>query len=341
MKIAMVTGSYPPDVCGVGDYTSKLVQALRQKGMDVEIFLKPRWKLAKAVQIAREISAAKPDIIHIQYPTFGFGSDLAPQVLSILLHPCVVTLHEASQVHILRRLSLIAFALRSRCLIFTTEHELKYSLNIVPWIGKWSTVIPIGSNISGNGKALTRDIDDVVFFGLLRPDRGIEDVIRLAELLKAGHFRYGVQIIGVPGQSSHDYLKRIRILSKDLPITWTIGLPEEDVAKLLARSRIAYVPYPDGASERRGSLLALLSNGVVAITTEGRFTSNAIRDTVLFAATPEQAFEVIQNIESDYAQQNELRKKALEYAARYDWDNIATKHIETYTQILAGGSSNR
>jgi len=78
MKIALITGSYPPETCGIGDYAAQLAGALRQKGVIVEVISNRDWRLSAVSSIVKTIQSAKPDIVHIQYPGVGFGKKLTP-----------------------------------------------------------------------------------------------------------------------------------------------------------------------------------------------------------------------------------------------------------------------
>src|SRR4051794_20890610 len=119
MRVTFISGSLPPEPCGVGDFTAKLVQALRDLGVTVSVIHGEDWTVAGVGNILRCIQESRPDIIHIQYPTRGFEKHLGPHLLALRVKS-VVTLHEASQVHPLRTLSLLAFTMRSH-LVFTTE----------------------------------------------------------------------------------------------------------------------------------------------------------------------------------------------------------------------------
>jgi glycosyltransferase involved in cell wall biosynthesis len=52
-------------------------------------------------------------------------------------------------------------------------------------------------------------------------------------------------------------------------VTATGPLPAAEVAECLRACDLVVQPYPDGASTRRGSLMAALANGVPVVTTVG------------------------------------------------------------------------
>lgn len=331
MRVAMITGSYPPSVCGIGDYTSKLVEALSASGIEVEVYSGDiDWSLYKAKELADRIAATSPDVVHIQYPATGYGHKLGPQALSLMLKPCIVTLHEFSQVHWLRKLSLYSFCFGAEHFIFTSDFERSYAAKFAPWIEGRSCAIPIGSFISSSAEVCEKELLGIVSFGLIRPDKGIEKLIELAALIKLKGLPLKVRIIGAVDPKQPDYIEKLRIDTSDLPITWEIGLSAHKVSSLLARSRIAYMPFPDGASERRSSLLAVLLNGVVTVSTQGRFTTNELMDTLAFAESPEQALQIIQQILEQPERLKALAQRSREYAQRRDWNQIASQHIALY-----------
>jgi len=333
MKITFVTGSYPPDVCGVGDYTSHLAVALGRCGVKIEIVHDEDWRLIKVGRVQERIRSLDSDLVHIQYPTGGFGIHLSPQFLSIL-SPCVITLHEISQAHILRRLALYPFSIRSLHIIITTDYDRNYALSRAPWIRRRSSVIPVGSNIVALDRKGGGTGDDIVYFGMIRPDRGIEDVLTLASLFKKKGLPHILRIVGKPHPNSSEYFAALQARSQGLPVVWDVGLSDERVAELLSRTRIAYMPFPDGASERRTSLFASLTNGVPTVTTKGAATPEGMEGAVAFSRNPHDAVEVINRILSDRSYRDELSVQARSYAQRFSWEVIAIQHRQLYEQLL-------
>ena len=330
MRILFVSGSVPPEYCGVGHYTNNLAKALRERGVNVDILSTPNWSVRNAGSKIKEINRRKPDIVHVQYPTIGYGHGLGPHIIG-LAKRSVVTVHEVTQAHVLRRLSLFLFSLRSH-LIFTNEYELKYSCLYAPWIRNKACILPIGSNIP---VALPqRREKQVVYFGLIAPNKGIENFIQGARIAaeKGINIRFVIMGARVPGKDS--YLKELQEQTKTLSVEWKIDLPDKLVANELQRSFLAYLPFPDGASERRGSLLAVLANGVPAVTTHGTFTSNDLSNVTVEAKNPLNAVAVIEDLLGKKEMWSKLSKRGQDYAERFSWQSIASEHIKLYETIV-------
>jgi glycosyltransferase involved in cell wall biosynthesis len=332
MKIAMVTGSYPPNVCGAGDYTERLVTSLQQRGLSVEVITGGGWGLHDAPAVLKRINACGADITHLQYPTVGYGRRLGPQLIA-LLQRGIVTIHEASQTHFLRRLSLFPL-FWSRHLVFTNSFEQAYVGGLAPWVRARSSVIPIGSNVSVGRADGERRLDEIIYFGLIRPAKGLEQVLDLAGLLKLRAPGVTIRIVGLALTEHASYLDALRRKSADLPIVWNLGLSDDEAAQVLARAAIAYAPFPDGASERRGSLLALLSNGVATVTTRGAQTPSILEEAVEFAASPIEALSSLEALRHDGVRRKSLSEHGLRYAGRFSWPDIADRHIRVYESVV-------
>ena len=335
MKVAMVSGSCPPDTCGIGDYTATLVRELQARGVEVEIITGDQWSASGSISLKKQIQSARADIVHLQYPTLGYGMGLAPQALSLLM-PLVVTIHEVSQAQVLRRLSLYPFSMRSR-IIFTTHFERAYATRFAPWVSKRASVIPICSQIPSAPLSQEARTTDIVYFGLFRTNKGIEHVMRLAELVKGEGLPYVVRMVGAMDAHLPNYYNNLRSLAKRLPVVWVVGQDVEQVAAVLGRCQIGYMPFPDGASERRTSLLALLANGVAVVTTRGPHTPPEMEDCAEFADSPEHAISIILDLYRDVQRRAKLSAKAIAYAGRFSLDSIASQHIALYHDIVNAG----
>lgn len=331
MKVGLVIGPCVPGECGVGDYTIRLQESLTALGVSATLLNRNDW--CSRVGLAE---ARKPDfdIVHIQYPTAGFGLSLSPQFFA-LLRPSIVTIHEMSQRRFLRKLSLAPFLIRPKRIIFTTKFELRYAQRWVPWISKRAAVIPVGSNIRQYSLVPQRSTTEIVHFGLIMPKKGVEDVLELARLIKASGLSHKISIIGkVPSRHS-DYWQRLRNESSGLPITWEANLSDEGVARRLSESAIAYLPYPDGASDRRTTLKAALLAGMAVISNRGEHTSHALERAVRLCPTPTEALLTVRELCERPEDRLEMCRRAVHYSSSYSWERIAKRHIRVYKSVLS------
>jgi glycosyltransferase involved in cell wall biosynthesis len=334
MKVLMISGSYPPDACGIGDYTMELVNALRQEGVAVETLPSRKWNLMDAQKIVSEIRHSKCDIVHLQYPTEGYRTSLSPQWLSMRI-PTIVTIHEYLNARVERRLASIPFFLFARHLVFTNKFELDGVTRTFPWVRKRSVVIPIGTNILPRPTSVPRDFNEVLYFGRIAPAKGLEQVLSFAQLAKQDGSRLGVHIVGTFPPRLRAYAESLMGAARGLPVRWTLDRSPSEVATILASSFLAYLPFPDGASERRGSLKAALASGLVSITTDGSQIPDALRKAVIIANSPEEAFAEANSLASDSRRWHELSAASLDYAQSFNWDSIARSHIQLYSHCLA------
>lgn len=333
MKVVLITGSYPPDICGVAEYTERLAEALQRAGAEVVVVTGKKWNIANAVPLNREIRQIGADVLHIQYPATGYGWHLGPQSLS-LLQPFVTTIHECSQTHILRRLSLYPFTLRAPEVIFTNEFEQEYSRRFAPWIKGRSTVIPIGNGVPLGPDSVDALPNVVTNFGLIRPRKGLEQVIEMARLFRERANGLSVRIVGTVLPGYEDYYAQLQKEASSLPLKWVLGLNGTSLANTLAETEVAYLPFPDGASERRSSLIAMLANKAAIITTRGPHTPSAMEKAVQFAESPTEAVALAEDLFNNPRRLEATQSRAEEYAARFSWSSIAAEHMAIYQQLV-------
>ena len=338
MKVALVTGPCAAGECGVGDYTTCLCGALKASGAEIQLITSGNWNVFGAITASRSLRKQKFDIVHIEYPTVGFGHKLGPQALS-LLQSCVITIHEASQRHILRKLALWPFAIRPKHIIFTSSFERRFATTWAPWIANASSVIPVGSNIAVGARQIPRTVTGIVYFGLIVPRKELEQVLALGERIKSAGLPWVVRIIGRVPPKHAAYSEELRRQSKGLPIIWEHDLSEEQIADRLAEASIAYLPYSDGASERRTTLKAALLSGLAVITTRGPHTPHDLGGVVKFSLNSEEALDAARSLVESPVEMARMATKAVQYGMRYAWERIAKLHLEIYDSVLSKRSS--
>lgn len=333
----MLAGSNPPEVCGIGDYTAQLVAALRGIGVEVEVPVERKWRERDLIKVLRCCDTGERGLLHIQYPGVGFGASLAPQALS-LLRPCVATLHEFSRVHWLRRAAMLPMCVRSH-VIFTSEHEMYCATRWAPGLLPRSQVIPIGSNIPVFKGKRERDMSEIIYFGLIARKKGLEDFLELVRLIRQRQLPYHARIIGqvVSGvRDLEEYAANIIRSSTGLPVEWVLNRPPTEVAELLAVAGFGYLPFPDGASDRRGSLKALLAARVPCMTTEGDQTTASLRDAITICNSPEVALDRVIQLSHSPEEVSMCLNRASRFVESCSWPNIASRHVELYESLCGG-----
>ncbi|WP_232203542.1 glycosyltransferase family 4 protein [Rubrobacter xylanophilus] len=349
----MISGSLPPRVCGVGDNAFRLAAALSEAGMNVEILTTTgpvpddslgvdihasvrNWNLLRLSEAMREIRAIRPDIVHLQYPTAEYKAGLLPQALVLSRVPLVVTIHEASYVHILRRISLYPFLILADRVVATTRFEADFLVGLYPSVRKKLSVVSIGSSIPA-GPVLVRDRNTIMYFGLIAPRKGIEEFLELADLAGEAGKPWTFRIVGALSSRWREYAQELHKDALSLSVEWHLNLSAEEVAKHLASVGAVYLPFPDGASLRRSSLIAALVNSSPIITTRGGSTPSDLVDgeNVLFANSPEVALKKIQRLVSDAELSRRLSCGAAEYGKRFSWSQIAEQYIDLYGYVLS------
>lgn len=333
-KVALVTGSYPPARCGVGDYAEQLFRALTVRGYAVEVVTGTDWSLAGAPALARLVRSLGADLVHFQYPTIGFGSSLGPQALApIAPVPVVTTLHEFSAAHALRKAALLPFATCSAQFVFTSEYERAAASRWYPWVRGRSAVVPIGSNVPFRSGAY-KDGRCVAYVGMIRPGKGVDGFLRLAGACRDAGAPFRFRVFGSPDPRTMAYYEELRASELGTLAEWNVGLSHEALSDALASCTYAYLPFPDGASERRGSLLAALGNSVAVLTTRGEHTPKILDGAVYFTTGLSDALDGLMSMHAHAAARERIVARGCAYASHFEWGAIAAAHDPVYEAAL-------
>ena len=360
MKILIITGSYPPMKCGIGDYSYCLAKALAalpgvhvgvltstydgqiSKTDGIEIFpVMKRWSLAEASKAIKTIRQWSPDIIHIQYPTQDYRNGLLPWLLpmiSFLMRKKVVqTWHEGYGKRIAPKLFLKSI-IPSR-LVFVRP---QYKENLDPLL-RWALWIKKTEFIP-NASCIPRvDIDEqekdelrkrylknqkrlVVFFGFIYPHKGVELLFEITDPASDQIVIAG-EIIEKGG-----YLNEImRRASTELwreKVTFTGFLPAVDMAALLAVADAVILPFRTGGGEWNTSIHGAVLNGAFVITTSLAQSGYDKKRNVYFAKV-----DGIQEMRSALATYGGIRRGYDADIDRDEWRQIACRHRSLYESL--------
>jgi len=217
MKVCMISGSYPPAKCGIGDHTAHLAMHLARNGVEVDVLtcrgnpvtpspselvnVFPVLSSAPALdtaKIALHAAEHRCDLIHLQFPTWAYRRSVSVSLLPSLLRlatrvPSVATFHEVVRSHPVNRLRLVPIACASSAVIATTEEDCRWLRERLPLHRGRVAHVPIGpcvepvadpSNRNNSRRAECRRQlgladDDVVicYFGFILRNKMLEDLL--------------------------------------------------------------------------------------------------------------------------------------------------------------------
>ena len=221
--------------------------------------------------------------------------------------------------------------------------------------------IPIGSNIAAHEPsaaevaaaraALGLEADDLLvgYFGFLNETKGADTLIdALACLDTRQHLVFiGGQTGASDPQNNEAFLGGLRARVDSLGLAgrvhWTGFLPPESVSAYLHAADVMVMPYRDGVSLRRGTLMAALAHGRPLITTQPAEPSPEFRHGEnMWLVTPDDAealAEAVRRLSADGVLRAALEAGAQSLAASFTWPAIAVATAEFYAGVTEEGTT--
>lgn len=372
MKVLILSGTYPPLKCGVGAYSLLFMEALKKKGIEVQLLtsqgaLKAEgvypeikvWKMSALPQIIEFIQKLKPNIIDLQYPTIAYRRKIFANLLPFLLRlkgikiPIVTTFHEFTEVGYPGKLRSLLLILLSQHVILKNKADLEILKRIFFW--KKFTPIPVGSAIRINHplakeekqveKTLNNEEEKkylLIYFGFIDESKGIDDLIKCIQILHSRGLPTKVLIIGNfdPQKNAyHQYLANlVNTLKLDSTISWLGFLPENMISIFLQKAAIAVFPFKKGVSLRRTTVIAALTHGLPVITTLGKYTtSDFINGKNIILIEPKNPTVLAKTIEELLQNQTllqTLKRNSKIFAQSFTWETIADNSKKFYQSLL-------
>ncbi len=376
MRIGIVSGEYPPMKGGVGACSQILAQHLHSRGHELFLFSDARarseefllactsggWGPQALLALRRWARQQRLDLVNLQFQTAAFGMSpwihYLPQFLGRI--PLVTTFHDLAvpwlfpKAGTLRERIVLQLA-RSSSAVICTNHEDYSRLDSLL---RCTRMIPIGSNILAQRppdfdvgpwrqRAGVADNEILLaWFGLVNHSKGLDTLLQsLAELRDSGLTLRLVLIGGEAGDSDRSNIAFLEALGAQVDrlgleaaLHHTGYLAASEVAAWLWASDLTVLPFRDGASFRRGSLMAAIRHGCATITTTTRVpVPEFVHGQNLWLVPPADAQALgtaLRTLAASRESRDKLRLGASQLAARFDWDAIAADYVACFETVL-------
>lgn len=322
-----------------------------------------RWDLRAWRLLAARIHTWRPDVVHLQYQAAAFGMRGAVALYPWLLRTwnirplSVVTFHDLLTPHLfplsgrlgLDRAAVAWLARGADAAIATNAADAALLVRHARRV--WQ--VPIGANIAppagpfdraGRRAELGVAAADplIAYFGFYNASKGLEALLEAFAGLSAERPRARLLLIGGgAGQTdvtNVQYGEHLRRRVEELALTdrliWTGYEEGAAVSAHLRAADVVVLPFRDGASLRRGTLMAALGHGCAIVTTTPPGPLPELDGAVVFCPPDDPgALQRAMQESLEEGAQRHLRAAALRAAEQFMWPTIAAAHTAVYRAL--------
>jgi glycosyltransferase involved in cell wall biosynthesis len=143
------------------------------------------------------------------------------------------------------------------------------------------------------------------------------------------------ELVGNVPDAARSYAQSVLRAASQVGVEHVGGASAAEVADRLASAMLAFLPFRGGATEKRGSLLAALLNGLVVVTYHSAETPAWIRECTIGVADREQAVEVLKRYIASPCLRSSVTARIPRHLSRFSWEGIAREHVRLYEQLAA------
>lgn len=384
MRIGLVTGEYPPMQGGIAAHCRVLAQTLIAQGHSVAVFSderadepdarirltrKPgRWRGRTLRALNAWAIREELDVVNLHYQTAAY--QMSPWVHFIDRYqtaaPLVTTFHDLRYPYlfpkagrlrdwVVRRLARVSAG------VIATNHEDASQLAAHPC----HALIPIGSSVhTALPPGYDRDewrsqagADPETFlvghFGFVNHSKGVDTLIEsVARLRQSGMVIRLLMIGGRTGSSDPTNAAtvaqidaQIAVLGLADAVRWTGFVDDASASAYFDACDVIALPFRDGASYRRSSLMAAIAHTCPIITTKPAVPiPTFINGQNLLLIAPENVpalSAALQVVARSPEQRDALRAGVRQLQKVFDWDAIARDNIAFFEQVIAGAVAGR
>jgi glycosyltransferase involved in cell wall biosynthesis len=381
-RIAVV-GNHLPRHCGIATFTTDLCDAIHAEYEATELLALPmndtevgysyparvrfelsEGNLASYRQAADFLNFSNIDLVCLQHEYGIFGGRAGAHILELLRRlnmPFVTTLHtvlrdpDPDQRAVMEEIAalsdrLIVMSQQSADILQQTFHVSSDKIDLIPHgIPDLPFTDPYfyKDGFGNEGK------DVLLTFGLLSPNKGIENVIKALPSILSRYSNVVYMVSGathphVLRQEGDKYRQSLKTLAKSLGVESNVifrnrFVSPQEMVELIGAADIYITPYKHKAQVVSGTLAYALSAGKAIISTPYLHAIELLDDErgalVPFddpEAIAAKTVELLDNATARHA----MRKRAYLYARDMIWSRVAQKYMKSFERIYNERSRN-
>ncbi len=374
-RIAVV-GNYLPRHCGIATFTTDLCDAIHAEYGSTELLALPvndtdegytyparvRFELSEDSlatyrQAADFLNFNNVDLVCLQHEYGIFGGQAGAHILELLRRlqmPVATTLHtvlrepnpdQRAVMEEIVKLSdrLIVMSQNSADILQEVFHVPSEKIDLIP---HGIPNLPFTDPSFYKDAFGTEGKDVLLTFGLLSPNKGIENVIRALPKILARHSNVVYMVSGVTHphilrREGDVYRNSLQQLAKELGVESNVifrnrFVSPEEMVELIGAADIYITPYKHKSQVVSGTLAYALSAGKAIISTPYLHAIELLADErgalVPFDDPEAIAEKTIELLDNDTAR-HAMRKRAYLYARDMVWNRVAQKYMESFERI--------
>jgi len=374
-RIAVV-GNYLPRRCGIATFTTDLCDALHEEYGTTELLALPvndteegyayparvRFELsednlASYRQAADFLNFSNVDLVCLQHEYGIFGGPAGSHILELLRRlrmPFATTLHTVlrepnpDQRRVMQEITtlsdrLIVMSQQSAEILQEVFHVPPGKIDLIP---HGIPDLPFTDPSFYKDGFGTEGKEVLLTFGLLSPNKGIENVIKALPKILARHSNVVYMVSGVTHphilrREGDKYRHYLQNLAKELGVEANVifrnrFVSPEEMVELIGAADIYITPYKHKAQVVSGTLAYALSAGKAIISTPYLHAIELLDDErgalVPFDDPEAIAAKTVELLDNSTAR-HAMRKRAYLYGRDMVWSRVAQKYMKSFERI--------
>lgn len=374
MRIGIITGEYPPQKGGIASYLWHLMPHLVQAGHDVFLLTSTacqdnrhyvrldnkvtRWHRKTWQDVQKWATEHQLDVVNLHYQTAIYNMSASVHFLPRWLDYCplVTTFHDLLPPYLFPKAGQIRhwvvreLARTSQAVIVSNHQDAAQleHLQYVHTIPIASDILPIEQTpqqIQHQRSLVNVPKEDFLIghFGFLYPNRGVEYLLHALHALKEKQIPVRLLMLGGrdSGPTNQAYVAQLDRLISTLGleniVQWTGYQDNATISQTLQACDLIALPFLDGASYRRTSLIAAIQNACPIISTTIAPESPTLKHRVNMSLVPPANILALTNelayLYDNAEQRRKYRQACKDMRPMFAWDAITHDILRVFEEV--------